>query len=434
VTGPADPDPRELDGAIQAAVETLISDVVESTDGSALEQLALSGPADDFAIEWKDAASYRNLAMLLTHDGRIRALLKPSDAEAPVLYSYAVGTTLWAMKVPAGLLAASCFDLLASGVPITHEALLAAVLANIDRLRRISSDEEVDCAFVVGLEGFAVPTAARLPTKLGEIRQSGVLGDAMAFIGRKAPTVLSGRFTMKIPVVQPGEVPAEKPALENAERLVRAVLMARVAIILADSKVGDPLRPVPTLHVVTAPYLGFMGGMTVPQLDSPGFARPMPLTDAEMAAVQTWIDALSTRPIRNVNIALERIVTASTERTTSEDVLIDSVMAWENLVGTDGESTFRVTASLSHLLESNPTNRRERHHRLKKIYNLRSRVVHGESRSASDVRASADAALDVAKQAVSVILTQEPWLLDLSSSTERADAILLGYPPGLRSS
>jgi Apea-like HEPN len=434
MSDPQGPDMKALDAAIQSAVDALVSDLVASADPDALQSLALSGPADAFAAKWQDVPSYRDLALLLPHDSRIRALLKPSNADAPVLYSYMIGTPMWVMKAPAGLLAASCFDLLAADESMTQQSLATALLANIKRLRRIGSGQDVDCAFVVGLDGFAMPDGAKLATRLGVIRQSGVLGDAMAFFGGRAANVLSGRFAMRIRIVEPGEVPAERLALDNVERAARSVLMARLAIILADSGVGEPLKPVPALHIVTAPYLGFMGGMTLPRLNSPLVTRQSPLTNTELAAVQTWIEVLSTRPIDNVSIALERIVTASTERIRKEDILIDSVMAWENLLGTDSETTFRVTASLSHLLEANAATRRERHKELKKLYKVRSRVVHGESPSALVVGESATRALDVAKQAMSVIFAQEPWLLDLTSSSERADAILMGYPPGMYSS
>ncbi len=425
-----DPDPKGLNAAIYMAVRTFVSEVITSTQPIALQHLALAGPADGFAIQWQEVPSYRRLAMLLSDDNRVRPLLKPSNAEAPVLYSYMAGTPLWVMKAPAGLFAASCFDLLAGDELFTDETLVAALLANIDRLRRIGSGEEVDCAFVVGLDGFVLPPGAAINTKLGVIRQAGVLTDTMAFFGHKAPNVLSGRFPMRIRVMQPGEVPDERLALENVERAAHAVLKVRLAIILADSGIGDPLKPVPALHVVTAPYMGFLGGMTVPQLDSRGLTRPLPLTEAEMASVPDWIELLESRPINNISIALDRIVTASTERTTNEDILIDSVMAWESLVGTDGESTFRVTASLSHLLEADPAKRRAFQHDLRKLYNARSRVVHGEALSRPAVRDSAVRALSVAKQAVSVIVMNEPWLLHLQSSSERADAILLGQPPG----
>src|ERR1700674_5062851 len=105
-----------------------------------------------------------------------------------------------------------------------------------------------------------------------------------------------------------------------------------------------------------------------------------------MSVEVRWIQQLTTRAANNVTIALERIVAAHPERISMEDVLIDSVMAWENLVGTDGESTFRVTASLSRLLEADPTTRRQRHLELKRVYSLRSRVVHGEPTSASALR------------------------------------------------
>jgi hypothetical protein len=117
---PQSPNKEELDAAIQSAVGSLVADLLESSGPAALQELALSGLADDFAVRWQDVPSYRNLAMLLPHDSHIRALLKPSNAEAPVLYSYLVGTPMWVMKAPAGLLAASCFDLLAADESMNH--------------------------------------------------------------------------------------------------------------------------------------------------------------------------------------------------------------------------------------------------------------------------------------------------------------------------
>ena len=147
------------------------------------------------------------------------------------------------------------------------------------------------------------------------------------------------------------------------------------------------------------------------QLDTQRLPRKEPLTDQEAEGIQHWVELLTTRGIDNVDIAVGRIVTASTERQSAEDVLIDAVIAWESLVGADGETTFRVAASLAHLLEPAVTGRKERVKELRGLYGERSKVVHGQSRGSKTVNQSANSALEIAKQGLAAMLTDHPWLL-----------------------
>jgi hypothetical protein len=109
-------------------------------------------------------------------------------------------------------------------------------------------------------------------------------------------------------------------------------------------------------------------------------------------------------------------------------MLIDAVTSWESLFGATPETTFRLTAALSLFLESGYARRIARRKELDRIYQVRSRVVHGESVEGELVRRMSEAAIEVAKATLRRIFVDHPWLLSLRSSRERADAILLGDP------
>jgi hypothetical protein len=152
------------------------------------------------------------------------------------------------------------------------------------------------------------------------------------------------------------------------------------------------------------------------------------LTDGEIDVVARYAGILAQQNTQSIEVALTRTLSAATERRQPADTLIDAVTAWENLVGTDIETSFRVTGALAQILEPSFDLRRDRYKELRKIYTVRSKVVHGENPSRDQVQASADSAVATALDALRILLTDESWLLGVSSSQARADAVLLGDP------
>jgi hypothetical protein len=148
---------------------------------------------------------------------------------------------------------------------------------------------------------------------------------------------------------------------------------------------------------------------------------PTALTEDEVAEWVKWYRLLDTPSVDRIDIALSRVLRAVGERREPSDVLIDSVIAWENLFGTsEGEPTLRVTASLALLLENDPSRRRELRSTLAKIYGLRSKVVHG-----SHVLGPADfplcyEALEVALKAIRTLVESRPDVLELRDGGARS--------------
>lgn len=108
-------------------------------------------------------------------------------------------------------------------------------------------------------------------------------------------------------------------------------------------------------------------------------------------------------------------------------MLVDSVIAWENLFGTkEGELTFRVTTCLAKLLAESTEARLGLKSKLGKIYTLRSKVVHGSGSLKDDEHPYCYEALDVAVRAVKMLVVDRVDILKESDGAFRSAALLLG--------
>jgi hypothetical protein len=154
---------------------------------------------------------------------------------------------------------------------------------------------------------------------------------------------------------------------------------------------------------------------------------PTQLTDSEVEAWGRWYESLNTPHVAKIDLALTRILRAIAERREPSDVLIDSVIAWENLFGTkEGEPTFRVTMCLAKLLEQTSEARLELRARLGKIYALRSKIVHGGGTLRQAEYPLCNEALDTAIRAIEVLLTDRIDILTLADGAQRSATLLLG--------
>lgn len=78
-----------------------------------------------------------------------------------------------------------------------------------------------------------------------------------------------------------------------------------------------------------------------------------------------------------VDVAARRLASSADQQRREDDALVDAVTAWESLLGSNQEISFRVTASMARLLRPSVVEREELHTDLKRIYGLRSKIVHG---------------------------------------------------------
>lgn len=218
----------------------------------------------------------------------------------------------------------------------------------------------------------------------------------------------------------PSEIPPDLLALNPLEsissRLRAALLLAterphRVQVVPSWQSTDDPLSRGPSL--VWSQKESFVGLL------------PTQLTAKEVVDWETWYRLLSAPVSERMQLAISRIVRATAERHDPVDVLIDSVIAWENLFGTnEGEPTLRVAASLTLLLGPDPKHRGDLRRKLTKIYGLRSKVVHGDSLPRQTEMHLCQEALDVAIRALRAILKDRPDLIKMNGAERSLNLIL----------
>lgn len=128
------------------------------------------------------------------------------------------------------------------------------------------------------------------------------------------------------------------------------------------------------------------------------------------------------KDLSSINIAMNRLLSATCMRDSLDDMLIDAVMCWENIIGSEHEVTFKVCASMAKLLSENNNDRNLIFKELKTIYNERSELVHGNIKYNTNQNDINKAVIYAAKL-MDVIISNDK-LLSMAND-ERSDYILL---------
>jgi hypothetical protein len=153
---------------------------------------------------------------------------------------------------------------------------------------------------------------------------------------------------------------------------------------------------------------------------------PRQLTADQVDAWAMWTQRVKTRRTPSNAVAVRRMLQALGERHNHEDVLVDAVVVWENLFGASSETTMRICTALAWLLGSNSADRAKRQSQYKKLYALRSNIVHGSSRVASDkVNKAAHETVQISLSALRELFEHRPELLAEKTSEDRGNKLLL---------
>lgn len=124
----------------------------------------------------------------------------------------------------------------------------------------------------------------------------------------------------------------------------------------------------------------------------------------------------------NIEIAIKRLLSAVCSRDNDDDALIDAVMCWENIIGSESEVTFRICASIAKLLAKDSDERNSIYQKLKGIYRTRSSLVHGNSKYKTNSDTTQQA-IFYAIRLLNAILEDNKMLQ--MESTKRSEYIML---------
>lgn len=162
---------------------------------------------------------------------------------------------------------------------------------------------------------------------------------------------------------------------------------------------------------------------------SPDLLPTAIITKATAVGIEMWARRVAEEHPKSLDIGVRRLLLAASMRLDPMDGFIDAVMCWENLFGDAQEAGLKVCGSLAVLLEPEDSRKREiLFSELKKLYDTRSRLVHGAAEPSIQVaHQNRNRALTVALQAMRATYGV-PGLLAMSGSVARYKRVLLGFP------
>ncbi len=216
------------------------------------------------------------------------------------------------------------------------------------------------------------------------------------------------------------EIPA--PGRKAAEILSERIEVARLAFLLAWGGEDVPVLVPAWSRIVVPIRPGDSWGIT--DLSQFAFRTPTEVTQEFMSEWGEWIYRLGGVNFRRISLAAQRLLRASAERRDPQDALVDAVIAWESLFGSETEISFKISASLALLICSTGEERVKFRKRAAEIYSMRSRLVHGAEVNAGQISDASREAIRVGRQALRALVRDRPDLIDMTSA-ERATTLIL---------
>ena len=353
----------------------------------------------------------------------------------------------------AQLLATACdWTLLEEGVP-THDAVADRIEQLVPLVRRLAAGETVRFPARVSLAGVQLPEgvdhidlsplgshgertgAMRLRRR--DHRDDWLLlvtgtdheavgttddgGEVRINYGGDIIVETSAPFKIRLGSLGDDPWPADLESLRNELR--DDIEALRLGLTLVPNSDG-PLVVMSSWQVSLDPF-SFGANTSWSELRWSSRLIPRQLDGPQAGQWADWAQTLRTVDTTSIEIGKRRALLAAAERSMPEDVLIDAIMVWENLVGAPSETTFRVTAAMAHLLRPDLAGRRELVAEAKKIYEMRSRVVHG-ARTLTPKQAQIPLrALALAIDLLRAVIGRRPDLLSEADASARSNRLLL---------
>jgi len=324
-----------------------------------------------------------------------------------------------------GLLSAALLQMYYLQLPEDEGTFVRVVLDGFEELRRAARGELIRAQAITGIARATLPKGTQISTPWGVIRPAPPVSTEQIHDPILHPRTTCILAESRLVRVRFDRDPSPQDSFGelDAEPYLYTILFP-LACALASKETAKPVVPLLTWSTLILPFqIGFGYGMRLSPLTSPAAVN----LGGMIEDLEEWARIVDRSHTPSVDIAARRLVSASSNFMDRGNALIDAVMVWENLVGTSSEVTFRVTAALAKMLESDATKRRALRKHLAKIYGIRSRIVHAVAVDTSAVDDACSDAIDVAVRALRVAYGKGREWLELTSE-ERADNILLEWP------
>ena len=321
----------------------------------------------------------------------------------------------------------------------TPKELLESVLEGLSIIRRAVSGDDTTIRARVGLTGVLLPDSVdRIDLGWAVIRKADERDEQFIKVtsleGQLTTTTAEGQnvvinysgdlvLEFEVPyLVRLGQfdIAAGWPdELQVGYRKLEEIIQnVRLGLLLACPDVRPIL--IPTWQVILDPLTQGTGAGWSDAKQTPGLT-PTQLTEAQASEWKIWATNIQTHRIPTIGVAIRRMLASIAERRSPDDVLVDAVIVWENLFGAKTETTLRVSSSLAWLLGNSAADRRTRQTRYKKIYGVRSDVVHGAAAvNPTQLQEFSTEAVQISIDALRAVFGTHTALLKIATSEERS--------------
>lgn len=323
------------------------------------------------------------------------------------------------------------------GSPLTREGLMNAIPYVMDFFRELATRKPVEVPTVIGFSGVKLEDGMSL--KFGEdlLREALPIEKSLLLIGgERVTSVLATKTSVQLLDVAQGSTDNDGDAFrklftkysarfqETHRTLQRRVDRVRLSILLA-SEGSEYLATSEVARYVADPTQHGDGSNW--QMDGRSPAS-YSITKEQAAEAERLHKLVSEKHPESLDIAMKRILGAVSQRWDATDAFIDAVIVWENAFGTTTETTFRVTGAIAKLLETtNPETRATLQRELKKLYETRSRLVHGAKEpKPEEAWALRERAISIAIDVLRELYVNRPDLLGMPSDMRGASLLLEG--------
>jgi hypothetical protein len=347
--------------------------------------------------------------------------------------------------------------------PPDFATLFEEVRTVFEEVRNGLSTGEYRSFVLVGLSGVILPAESQsaslqgveiLPWQPADARFSSVFDDryystSTASMSKEVQFHYHGDVVVKIPITLKVAFPehAEEHSsdlfrLSNELRheINRKVRLVQLALLLSQPTIAPAGRWV--WQTVIDPLSNGSGVAYEPKSPYSNNQGSLVLTVQNVENWRIWLERFlgHEQGLKKLSIGIRHLLSAVNEREDTDDKLLDAVVAWENLFGVKQQTTFRVTAALACLLDQEPSVYKGKQKQLSKIYDVRSRVIHGSAKAQhtkaryekSYQTPAYESAISVAVAAYRTVLTSHVDLLACADSEKRNSQILEGKAEEVR--
>lgn len=381
----------------------------------------------DYSHEIKSGEAMKVASARLLEDQALKSLYRNKGGQSVFIQSPRGGSRFSAEMLSDGLVASAVRLMYFRDKRATEDALTGLVIENYEAVKRIAMGGAGRAHVIYGLAGVKLMPGLQITTPWGTIRSwpeqthEQLAAYRMTRSSVATAVLVSPRLTSYDLSFEasPG-APRNVDVYLKEEKRLHGLLSLSFALAAEE---GNRSAPTVVFSTNVEPFTGDFGAVWSSRARPPIQHESMGPDQAR--AVERWAHILDKEHVDALQVAVDRTVSAVAERQDKVDALIDAVTVWESLVGTRTETTFRVTAALTKLLEPEPAARAGLRKRLGQIYELRSRVVHGDAVEPSALTEAADAAIETALKAIGALYELGSEWLALKSSA-RADRLILG--------